>query len=386
MKLPPGLDSFDSSLVCKLSKSLYGLKQASRQWNIKLTSTLKASGFIQSKSDYSLFSKHTDVGFVAVLVYFDDLVLAGSDSTAIATLKQDLQNAFSIKDLGPLSYFLGMEVLRTDKGIFLCQRKYALDLLEDIGLLAAKPSSTPMDHTTRLHTDDTDLLQDVSMYCRLVGRLIYLTNTRPDLSYAVGRLSQFMNKPSNAHYHAACKVLRYIKGSLAKGIFFSASSDLRLSAYIDSDWAACKDSRRSVSGFVFLLGSSLISWKSKKQSVVSRSSSEAEYRAMALAVCEAKWLQKLFKDFAQLSITPISLFCDNQSAMYIAANPVFHERTKHVEIDCHTVQDKVQDGLVQLLSVSSAEQLADLFTKPLMPQHFADFVSKLGLLQYNLPA
>jgi hypothetical protein len=199
-----------------------------------------------------------------------------------------------------------MEIIRNDKGIFLCQHKYALDLLQDTGLLAAKPSTTPMDHTTRLRADDTDLMQDVSLYRRLVGRLIYLANTRPDLSFAVGRLSQFMSKPTKAHYSAACKVLRYLKGCPAKGIFFSASSNFKLSAYRDSDWAACKDSRRSVSGFVFLFGSSLISWKSKKQTVVSRSSSEAEYRAMALAVCQAKWLQKLFLDFAQPSITPIS--------------------------------------------------------------------------------
>nr|KYP43110.1 Retrovirus-related Pol polyprotein from transposon TNT 1-94 [Cajanus cajan] len=386
MKPPPGLILSSPNKVCKLQKSLYGLKQVSRQWNIKLTETLKLFGFVQSKSDYSLFTKRTNIGFIAILVYVDDLIISGSDETEIMKVKRLLDKQFSIKDLGQLSYFLGLEFSRSDQGISVCQRKYALELLQDTGLLASKPCSTPMDHTTRLHHDPLDLYSDPSSYRRLVGRLIYLTHTRPDLAFAVGKLSQFMHQPNNAHFQAARKVLRYVKATPTKGLFFPSSSDLKLTGYTDSDWATCPDSRRSISGFCFFLGNALVSWKSKKQNVVSRSSSEAEYRALALGVCEAQWLHKLLTDFQLQDLIPISLFCDNQSALYIAANPVFHERTKHVEIDCHTVRDQVQAGFIHLAPITSSGQLADILTKPLLPKMFQDFVCKLGLSNFTTPS
>ncbi|KAK2354629.1 putative mitochondrial protein [Trifolium repens] len=380
MKPPPGLALPHPDLVCKLQRSLYGLKQASRQWNAKLTETLISSGYIQSKADYSLFTKQTSIGFTAILVYVDDLVMGGTDMDEITQLKALLDSKFSIKDLGHLKYFLGFEVARSKDGISLCQRKYTLDLLQDSGLLAAKPVSTPMQPQLQLQKSSRNALSDPTTYRRLVGRLLYLTHSRPEIAYAVRKLSQFLDSPTDTHMLAALHVLKFLKNSPGQGLFFKANSTLLLQGYSDSDWGACLDTRRSTTGFCYFLGSSLISWKSKKQNVISRSSSEAEYRALAQATCEGQWLLYLLKDFLITHDSPILLHCDNKSAMHIAANPVFHERTKHIEIDCHVVRDKVQANIIQLLPVSSKEQIADIFTKSLHPGPFHALQVKLGTI------
>ncbi|CAJ2665920.1 unnamed protein product [Trifolium pratense] len=379
MKPPPGLDLPHPDLVCKLQRPLYGLKQASRQWNTKLTDTLISSGYIQSKSDYSLFTKQSHAGFTVILVYVDDLVLGGTDMDEITTLKTLLNDKFSIKNLGVLKYFLEFEVDRTSKGISLCQRKYTLDLLNDAGLLGAKPCTTPMQPHLQLHNTSGTLLSDPTAYRRLIGRLLYLTHSRPEISYAVSKLSQFLSAPTNEHMLAGLHVLKYLKNSPGKGLFFSSSSSLSIKGFCDSDWASCPDTRRSTTGYCFFIGSSLISWKSKKQNVVSRSSS----RALAQATCEGQWLLYLLKDFHISHDSPIVIYCDNQSALHIAANPVFHERTKHIEIDCHVVRDKIQQGIVHLLPVSSKDQIADILTKSLHPGPFSNLETKLGMLDIH---
>ncbi|PNY16454.1 flavonol sulfotransferase-like protein [Trifolium pratense] len=380
MKPPPGLDLPSPNLVCKLQRSLYGLKQASRQWNTKLTQTLLSSGYTQSKSDYSLFTKQASSGFTVILVYVDDLVLGGTDDKEIQKIKALLDRKFSIKDLGTLKYFLGFEVARTQAGISLCQRKYALDLIQDTGLLGAKPCTTPMQPQLQLHSESGTILSDPSTYRRLVGRLLYLTHSRPEIAYSVSKLSQFLSAPTNEHMLAGLHVLKYIKNCPGQGLFFAANSSLKLKGFSDSDWAACPDTRRSTTGLCFFLGNSLISWKSKKQNVVSRSSSEAEYRALAQATCEAQWLKYLLNDFHISHSSPIVLYCDNRSALHIAANPVFHERTKHIELDCHVVREKLLAGLIHLLPVSSKEQVADILTKSLHPGPFHTLQNKLGMI------
>jgi hypothetical protein len=179
---------------------------------------------------------------------------------------------------------------------------------------------------------------------------------------------------------AGLHVLKYINNCPGQGLFFAADSSLSLKGFSDSDWGACPDTRRSTTGLCFFLGKSLISWKSKKQNVVSRSSSEAEYRALAQATCEAQWLKYLLQDFNISHPKPIVMYCDNKSALHIAANPVFHERTKHIELDCHVVRDKLQTGLIHLLPVSSKEQVADILTKSLHPGPFYTLQDKLGMI------
>ncbi|KAF5475504.1 hypothetical protein F2P56_007304 [Juglans regia] len=244
MDLPPGHvvqgeSQQQEKLVCRLHKSLYSLKQASRQWNSKFTTALLSIGFHQSKSDYSLFTKNDQHGFTALLVYVDDIIVGNNNLVTITNVKEFLHSQFKIKDLGVLKFFLGIEVARTAAGIHMCQRKYTLEILEDAGLLGCKPACTPIESNHKLAHSSIDMLTDVTSYRRLIGRLIYLTISRPDITYVLSVLSQFMDKPAQIHLHHAHRVLRYLKGSIGQGLFFSASSSLHLKAYSDSDWAAC---------------------------------------------------------------------------------------------------------------------------------------------------
>ncbi|XP_075486495.1 uncharacterized protein LOC142526116 [Primulina tabacum] len=290
MSLPPGYQHkgavFPHNAVCKLHKSIYGLKQASRQWFAKFSSTLIRIGFVQSHADSSLFVRTRGRTFLALLVYVDDIVLATNDKKEANDLKIFLDSCFKLKDLGDLKYFLGIEVARSSSGISICQRHYALQLLTETGLLGCKQRSTPLDVNLKLSIEDGELLPDPSLYRRLVGKLLYLTITRPDLAYSVNRLSQFVACPREPHLQAVYSILKYVKGTVGHGLFY-ASSSLKLSFFSDSDWATCPDTRRSVSGYCVLIGESLVSWKSKKQHTISRSSAEAEYRSMAGATCES---------------------------------------------------------------------------------------------------
>jgi len=386
MQLPLGFASKGETRVCKLNKSLYGLKQASRQWFSKFSTTLLQHGFSQSKADYSLFTKKLGSSFIALLVYVDDIVLASNDSKLIDQFIVFLDTHFKLKDLGSLKFFLGLEIARSSSGIALCQRKFALDILNDAGQLAAKPAKFPMEPNIHFSATDGTLLEDPTAYRRLIGRLLYLTTTRPDLTYSVHTLSQFMQSSRQPHMAAALRVLRYVKYAPGQGLFFPSSSTCHLKAFCDSDWAGCPDTRRSVTGFCVFLGSSLISWKSKKQHTVSRSSAEAEYRSMAAVSCEITWLSRLLEDLQVTHSSAALLFCDSKAALHIAANPVYHERTKHIEIDCHIVREKIQMGLIRTLHVSSENQLADLFTKSLSSASFHSLLSKMNIVDLHCPS
>ncbi|XP_031254798.1 uncharacterized protein LOC116112821 [Pistacia vera] len=302
----------------------------------------------------------TKDSFTALLVYVDDIVVASDSLPCIESLKNFLNTCFKVKDLGPLRYFLGLEVARSTKGIHLCQRKYTPNILSDSGTLGSKPAKLPMDQNLKLSEDSGTPLSDPSPFRRLIGRLIYLTITRPDISYSVQLLSQ--------------------------GLLLSAHSPIQLHGYRDSDWASCPDTRKSTTGFCIFIGQSLISWKSKKQSVVSRSSAEAEYRAMAATYCEFTWIRQLFDDLHIPHPTPAILHCDNQAALHIAANPVFHERTKHIEVDCHIIRNKIQEGSIATAHVPSHSQLADIFTKALSSNVLNTLLFKMGIVNLYSPS
>ncbi|XP_014493112.1 uncharacterized protein LOC106755465 [Vigna radiata var. radiata] len=340
MEPPPGLEVHKEGQVCRLTKSLYGLKQASRQWFEKLSTFLASISYTQSKSDHSLFTKETPTGLTALLVYVDDIILAGNSMTEINRIKSLLHNRFQVKDLGKLKYFLGLEVARSKKGIHLSQRKYALDILEETGMLGCKPSLTPfLSDMNSLYKAD-NYLKDPTSYRKLIGKLLYLTNTTPDLF----------------------------------------DSPVHVKAFSDSDWATCPNTRRSTTGFCIFIGSSLMSWKSKKQNTASRSSTEAEYRALVATTCEIQWIQYLLDDLKVQEAGTPALYCDNKSARHIADNQSFHEWTKDIELDCHVVREKIQANLLHLLPIRSDEQLADIFTKFPHRVRFRSIVSKLGLV------
>jgi len=306
-------------------------------------------------------------------------LITGSDSTEIQHVKHHLHTKFGIKDLGKLHYFLGLEVSHTPQGVILSQQKFSKELLTECGYTFKRPTSTPLPLNCKLLPDEGQLLADPTSYRTLVGKLNFLTHTRLDLCFSVQYLSQFLQSPRTPHFEALLHTLSYIQGTLTHGILLKASNHLSLQAFSDSDWAACPTTRRSVTGYLVMLGSSPISWKSKKQSTVSRSSSEAEYWAMAQAASEITWMVRLLEELGVYNLTPVTLNCDNQSALHIARNPVFHERTKHIEIDCHFIRDKVLEGLLQLNYMPTKFQLADVLTKILSSPQFHDLLIKLGM-------
>ncbi|CAM8950535.1 unnamed protein product [Rhodiola kirilowii] len=226
-------------MVCKLQRSIYGLKQASRQWFSRFSDSLIHFGFKQSLEDYSLFTLRRNGQFIILLVYVDDVVITGTSPELIQQIKDFIHDKFKIKDLGHLKYFLGIEVARSQEGIFFNQRKYVLDILEDHSFTDSKPVRTPLEIKHGLSLSITSPITDPTVYRKLVGRLIYLTITRPDLAFAVHTLSQFMANPTEDHLKAAHRLLRYIKLAPAQGIFFSTNSDLCLSGFCDADWASC---------------------------------------------------------------------------------------------------------------------------------------------------
>ncbi|KAL9241264.1 hypothetical protein vseg_015395 [Gypsophila vaccaria] len=379
MRLPPGFSSPLPGMVCRLRKSLYGLKQAPRCWFEKLVTALKQYGFLQSYADYSLFTFTKGLVQLNVLVYVDDLLISGNDIVVMSAFKDYLHSCFHMKDLGVLKYFLGIEVARNSDGIFLCQRKYILDIISEVGCLGCKPETTPIVPNHGLGRSDSPLLKDPEPFRRLVGRLVYLSVTRPDLTYAVHVLSQFISAPRQDHWDTALRTVRYLKGTPGQGILLRSDCDLSLTGWCDSDWAACPTTRRSLTGWFVFLGHSPISWKTKKQHTVSRSSAEAEYRAMAALTCELKWLKGVLLSLGIHHPRAAPIFCDSQSALYIAQNPVFHERTKHIEVDCHFVRDAITEGLISPSHVSTTVQLADILTKALGVSQFANLLGKLGI-------
>lgn len=358
MDIPKGyqVQGETQRMVCKLNKSLYGLKQASRQWFLKFSSVLMNFSLQKSGADHSYFYKHDHGLYLGIIIYVDDLLIACNHPPLVQEFKTYLGKHVKYKDLGTPQYFLGLEINITANGISLCQRKYILDLLADTGLTGCKSHTTPMEFSNHLELCDKDLLPDPKLYRRLIGRLLYLGFTKLDITFSINKLSQFLAKPCSYHLKAAHRVLKYLKGTTDLGLHYSKNSTLSPSIYADADWGTCSDTLRSVTGYCLFIGDSIISWKSKKQHTVSCSSAEAEYRAMAHATCEVVWIDILLRDFGIPKLKAIPLFCDNKAAIYITSNPVFHERTKHIEIVCHTIRERYVAGLIKPLHVRADMQ------------------------------
>lgn len=378
---PPGFHTGSASTVCRLRKSLYGLRQAPRAWFDKLKFTLLKLGFVAAKSDSSLFIRKTSDSLLYLLVYVDDIILTGSNSEEVAKFVTLLHTQFALKDLGPLSYFLGIHVTpTTGGGLILHQTKYISDLLAKVNMHISKPQATPMVAGTKLLDSGSASFDDPHFYRATVGALQYICITRPDLAYSVNKVSQFMQHPRVDHWQSVKRIVRYLQGTRDYGLHLQKSSSPRLTALCDADWASDPVDRRSTSGFCVYFGSNLISWISKKQPVVSRSSTEAEYRALALVVAELLWVQALFRELClpQPSSPPI-VFCDNMSTVMLSANPILHSRTKHLELDLFFVREKVQQGSIHVTHISSKDQIADILTKPLPKSQFLFLRSKLNV-------
>ena len=311
-----------------------------------------------------------------VLVYVDDIIVASSTEQATSVLLQDLKEQFALKDLGDLHYFLGIEVHKTNGGILLKQEKYATDLLKRVGMVDCKPVNTPLSTSDKLSL--YELLQELKTP-QDTGALQYLTLTRPDISFAVNKVCQFLHAPTTVHWEAVKRILRYIKLCTGLGLKIHRSASTLVSAYSDADWAGCVDDRKSTGGFVVFLGTNLVSWSARKQSTVSRSSTEAEYKAIANATAEVMWIQTLLCEIGVKSPNAAKLWCDNLGATYLSSNPVFHARTKHIDVDYHFVRDRVKQKFLEIDFVSSKDQVADGFTKALPVRLVENFKINLNL-------
>ncbi|XP_028103199.1 uncharacterized protein LOC114302382 [Camellia sinensis] len=328
-------------------------------------------GFVSSSSPH-----HTSTTITVLLVYVDDILLTGNNPSHLQALIHQMHSTFAMKELGDLSYFLGISIQAVGDSYFLSQSKYASDILLKAGMTSCKPCPTPMSMKL-VDTPAANLLfHQPQLYRSLVGVLQYLTLTRPDLSFAVNQACQYMHAPTNAHFALLKRILRFVQSSLSHGLTFRPSS-FELQAFSDSNWASDTVDRKSTSRYCVFLGSNIISWSAKKQPTVSRSSTEAEYRSLAHATAELSWLQMLLHDLSLSLVTTPILWCDNLSAIALASNPVFHTRSKHIEVDCHFIRDKIASKKLLFYYIPSTEQIADVFTKPLSVARFHYLQSKL---------
>ncbi|PKU78290.1 Retrovirus-related Pol polyprotein from transposon TNT 1-94 [Dendrobium catenatum] len=379
MKQPAGfVDSQYPNHVCLLKKSIYGLKQSPREWFATLSSYMSTYGFKTSSADPSLFLLHKGSTQLYMIIYVDDIILTGNSQTELYKLVAALQSEFSMRNLGHLHQFLGLQVCRTASGLHLNQSQYAKDILQRAAMSHCKPVATQL--PSPLPTPDmTDALYDKpEFYRKLVGSLQYLTITHPDLLFAVNYLSQHMHQPYNTNFLILKRVLRYVQGSLTLGLPIY-KSNLQLTAFADSDWATDKTDRRSITGYCAFLGDTLISWIVKKQSSVARSSTEAEYRALSTAACDIIWLRRILTEFQVELPDSTKLYCDNVSALALANNPIFHARTKHIEIDFHFIRDCIRSNYISVHHISTMDQPADIFTKALGANRFAFLRDKLTI-------
>jgi hypothetical protein len=315
-----------------------------------------------------------------LVLYVDDLFITGTERL-IEGCKRDLASEFDMKDIGLMHYFLGLELWQEEGHIFLGQGRYAVDILSRFNMGDCKPMSTPMITNWQKISTSASPLVNPTLYRQLIGSLMYLVNTRPDICFAVNTLSQFMVEPRQVHWAAAKHVLRYLQGTLDFGLEYVRGNGVRLAGYTDSDWAGSVSDRKSTSGCCFGLGLAAVSWFSRKQKSVALSSSEEEYMAASLASCEAVWLRKMLFSLFEECLDPTVIYCDNQSCIKLTENPVFHDRSKHIDIRYHSISDYVQRGIVKLEFVPTDEQVADILTKALPRGKHVHFRDKLGVVR-----
>ncbi|KAG8488484.1 hypothetical protein CXB51_016201 [Gossypium anomalum] len=341
--------------VCKLRKALYGLKQALRAWYGKISEFLTHDGFSVATADSSLFVKSKGGQIITVLVYVNDLIVTGDWEEEILQTKENFSIRFQMKEVRQLKHFLGLEIDHTSEGILLHQQKYSRDLLKRFGMSECKPITTPVELNANICSLDGKDLEDVTMYRQLIGSLIYLTLTRPDISYAVGVMSRYMQSLKKSHLERVRRILRYVKGD--------------------------HDTRCSTTRYVFMLGAGPISCCSKRQQSVSLSTAKAEYRAAAMAAQESTWLIQLLKDLKCSVNYAVPLFCDNRSAICLAENPVLHARTKHVVIRYHFIREKVLLEEIELKKVKTEDQITDVFTKGLSAKKVENYRYMLSMMR-----
>lgn len=382
MRQPPGYEQGGPKMVCRLHKSLYGLRQAPRAWHAKLKSELESMGFRASTADASLFVRNQGDNVEYMLIYVDDILIASKELTAVQAVKTELGSIFDVRDLGEAKFFLGMEITRNteDGTIKLSQVRAIKDLVSKFNMVDAKTKTTPISVTTRLCKGESKLVDKEQVpYLELVGSLLYLAAcTRPDIAQAVGALSRYMQHPTEQHWNAAKNVLRYLSGTPEVGIVFKQGGG-SLVGYCDASYADDLDTRRSTTGYVFLLGGGAVSWASKVQPTVALSTAEAEYMAAASAAKEALWLRKLMGDLGVECAAPVLIHCDSQAALKLLVNPVVSQRSKHIDVLHHFARERVARREVRYEYCRTECMIADCLTKAVSEHKFVSCSAGMGL-------
>ena len=379
----PGFeDSKLADYVYFLFKALYGLKQAPRTWYDTLSEFLIENGFTRGVIDKTLFYKKHKNDLILVQVYVDDIIFGSTNDDLCKRFAKLMQSRYEMSMMGELSFFLGLQVNQRKDGIFICQSKYIRDLLKKYHLEDSSPAKTPMPTATKLDKDETGKKVDITGYRGMIGSLLYLTASRPDIMFATCLCARFQSDPRESHLIAVKRIFRYLKGTPNLGIWYPKDTGFDLIGYTDSDYAGCKIDRKSTSGSCQFLGRRLVSWYSKKQHSVSTSTAEAEYIAAGSCCAQILWIRNQLRDYGLL-LSKIPIFCDNTSAIAISNNPVQHSRTKHIDIRYHFIREHVMIGTVELHFVPTEEQIADIFTKPLDESTFSKLVGELGMLNFS---
>jgi hypothetical protein len=378
---PDFVNAQHNSKVLCLHKALYGLCQAPRAWNAKLDQSLLELGFKWCPAEHGMYMHGTGDTRLIIRVYVDDLIITSGDNDILNKFKEEMQRVFKMSDLGPLSYYLGIEVHQEKTGITISQGAYAQKILRKAGLLECNPCRTPME--ARLHLSkfgDTPRV-DATQYRSLMGSLRYLVNTRPDLAYVVGYVSRYMEEPREEHLTAVKRILRYIAGTMNWGVTYTPGEggEPCLMGFSGSDMAGDQDDRKSTSGMVYFLSNNLVTWQSSKQKIVALSTCEAEYVAASAAACQAVWLAQLMGELLGKKVSAPLMLVDNKEAISLVKNPVLHDRSKHIETRYHYIRECVERGLITVDFVRTEDQLGDLFTKSLSRVKFEELRSRIGV-------
>ncbi|GJY38373.1 retrovirus-related pol polyprotein from transposon TNT 1-94 [Tanacetum coccineum] len=376
---PEGLvDQDNPSHVYKLKKALYGLKQAPRVWYNMLSSFLISQQFSKGAVDLTLFTRHAGNDILLVQIYVDDIIFASTNTAMCDEFANQMTSKFKMSMMGKMSSFLGLQISQSPRGIFINQSKYASEIVKKYGLNTTDYVDTPMIETKKLDEDLQGKPVDAILYCGMIGSLMYLTASRPDLNYDVCLCARYQAKPTEKHLQAVKRIFRYLNGTINMGLWYSKDTDMSLTAYADADHAGCQDTRRSTSGSAQFLGDKLVSWSSKKQKSTAISSTEAEYIALSGCCSQILWMRSQLTDYG-FQFNKIPLYCDNKSAIALCCNNVQHSRAKHIDIRYHFIKEQVENGIVELYFVRTEYQLADIFTKPLPRERFNFLIDKLGM-------
>lgn len=365
--------------VYKLHKALYGLKQAPRAWNTKLNGILKDMQFHRCLQEQAIYRKASGNHLLIVGVYVDDLIITGTDTRIITKFKQEMGKKFEMSDLGKLTYYLGIEVSQKSDGIWIKQENYARKILKESKMQDCNPTLCPMEPGTKLSKNDDSPEVNATEYRKMVGCLRYLLQTRPDIAYAVGVISRYMQTPKQSHVAAMKQILRYLKGTVSYGIKFARGKGIDLIGYSDSSHNVDQDDGKSTTGHVFYFGSSPITWCSQKQNTVALSSCEAEFMAATSAACQALWLRELLSEITGWELQKVKIRVDNKSAIALIKNPVFHGRSKHIHTRYHFIRECVKNDQVKVDFVPGVEQRADILTKALARTKLKEMRELIGV-------